>query len=95
MQGVHVVLGCSIKTSADYTVWGGPLKRSLAVKQQLLKELRPSQHYEVKTKVTFTLLHSNRTRTAQSGRVIYQALKLSRVILILLMPCARRNKYPT
>lgn len=38
-QGVHVAVGCSIKTSADYTVWGGLVERSLAVKR--VKRLRP------------------------------------------------------
>lgn len=39
MQGVHVEVGCSIKTSADYSVWGGLVERSLAVKH--IKRLRP------------------------------------------------------
>lgn len=27
MHGVHVANGCSVKTSADYTVWGGLVER--------------------------------------------------------------------
>lgn len=27
MQGVHVAVGCSIKTSADYSVWGGLVEK--------------------------------------------------------------------
>lgn len=39
MQSVHVELGGSIKTSADYSVWGLLVDRSLAVKR--VKRLRP------------------------------------------------------
>lgn len=39
MHGVHVANGCSVKTSADYTVWGGLVERRLAEKS--VKRLRP------------------------------------------------------
>lgn len=38
MQAVHMAVD-SIKTSADYTVWGGLVERSLAVRR--VKRLRP------------------------------------------------------
>lgn len=62
MQGVHVAVGCSIKTSADYTVWGG-----------LVEEPGSETCKEIET--TRWLLKEHSTQTLTASHSEHEAIK--------------------
>lgn len=62
MQGVHVAVGCSVKTSADYTVWGG------------LRETGSETCKEIET--TRQLLKARSTQALTASNSEHEAIKM-------------------
>ena len=64
MQGVHVAVGCSIKTSADYSVWGG-----------LVEEKEPGSETCKEIETTRRRLKEHSAQTLTASHSEHEAIK--------------------